>query len=134
VGIGGRSPFPYQLGKQCKGSNVKHQLRFELDREDGGWSVYLLGRDDAIGHIRPTPNGRWTGDMLLDGQRDTPTDDDPQAIVDRFRSFAAVGVPSQSELQAENLAKARTWVANLAAPNAGEMVNATRIEKARTAR
>ena len=93
---------------------MKHQLHIERDREDGGWSVYLRGRDAAIGHIRPTPNGRWAGMIVLDGQRDMPTEDDPEVIVERFQSFAAFGIPSQSELMAETQAKARARVAKLA--------------------
>jgi hypothetical protein len=94
---------------------MKHQLHIERDREDGGWSVYLRDREDAIGHVRRTPNGRWAGEIVLDGQWDMPpTEDDPQVIVDRFLSFAATGIPSHSNLASENLAKTRTRVAKLA--------------------
>jgi hypothetical protein len=93
---------------------MQHQLKFERDRDDGGWSIYLLGRDDAIGHIRQASNGRWSGTMVLDGQHGRFIYDDQQTVVDQFEYWAAVGIPSTSEMQAQSLAQARAWVANLA--------------------
>jgi hypothetical protein len=99
---------------------MQHQLKFERDREDGGWSIYLLGRDDAIGHIRQAPNGRWSGTMVLDGQCGRFTYNDQQTVVDQFEYWAAVGIPSTSDMQTQSLAESRAWIANLADLNAEE--------------
>ena len=74
-----------------------HQLRFECDQEDGGWSIYLVGRDDPIGEITRAPGGGWRGLMQLEGQTAHLTRDDLQSLIGLFEAFAADGIPIQAE-------------------------------------
>jgi hypothetical protein len=92
---------------------MPHQFIIERDSDQCGWSIYLLGRDEPIGDIRPTPNERWHGKIDLDGRRASLTDNDAQFLVDLFQSFAAAGIPNQSELNAMSLYAARAWIAKL---------------------
>jgi hypothetical protein len=52
---------------------MPHQLDYKDDREDGGLSMFLVDMDRKkpleVGYIRPTPNGRWRGELKLDGRR-----------------------------------------------------------------
>src|SRR5216683_2411296 len=61
-----------------------HSLRFE--RREGGWDIYLLGRDKPIGDVSPSPFSadEWFGEMTLDGRRAWTFGGAPQDIIDEF--------------------------------------------------
>lgn len=84
---------------------MSYQLRFEY--KDGEWKIYLLGRVEPIGDIRPTlGTARWFGRLSLDGRKATFIGDNPQSIVDKFESWVAAGTPPDTELLTR---KGKSW-------------------------
>jgi hypothetical protein len=94
---------------------MPHQLDYKNDREGGGLTILLVNRKEPleVGHIRQTPNGRWHGEIKLDGRIVSRTRDTQQALANLFDEYAAHGIPDQSELQEQGLKESRAWIANI---------------------
>ncbi len=80
-----------------------HSLSFE--RREGGWDIYLLGRDKPIGDISLSSisTEEWIGQMTVDGRRVFASSNDPQDIVDDFEAWVAAGMPLDAPLLKPNI-------------------------------
>jgi hypothetical protein len=70
---------------------VRHSLSFEF--REGFWLIYLRDREKPIGEISPFPDGRWFGQMSLDGYKARQGGATPQDIIDAFEAWVAAGMP-----------------------------------------
>jgi hypothetical protein len=75
-----------------------HVLSFE--HREGGWDIYLGGRDKPIGDISLAPDQAdgWIGRMTLDGRHVLASRKTPQDIIDEINAWVAAGMPSDSPL------------------------------------
>ena len=90
-------------------------LSFELnDRSQSrGWLIYLQGRDKPIGEIRYVPDGKWFGQMSIDGHVVSDCGSTPQSIIDAFEAWVAADMPLDSPLRHGQWTQEKKWAYEL---------------------